>query len=116
MKITWPPPQVIFVGLESNQQGQAASQEHASSSWPETFQGSFFSSPARAAKAPASRTSTARIDFARMAGLLFVLQRAYRTGVDLSKGPAEGTSNDREVQRGDRSGSGREPGAAGRRA
>jgi hypothetical protein len=39
MKSTWPPPQVIFVGLELNQHGQAASQEHASSSWPVIFHG-----------------------------------------------------------------------------
>src|SRR5713101_7390926 len=55
MKITWPPPQVIFVGLESNQQGQAASQEHASSSWPETFQGVFFSSARETAVESATR-------------------------------------------------------------
>jgi hypothetical protein len=39
MKSTWPPPQVIFVGLELNQHGQAASQEQASSSWPVIFHG-----------------------------------------------------------------------------
>src|SRR5580765_8761647 len=51
MKITWPPPQVIFVGLESNQHGHAASQEHASSRSPLTFHGVFFSSPAAATDA-----------------------------------------------------------------
>src|SRR6266566_4024331 len=39
MKSTWPPPQVIFVGLEFNQHGQAASHEQASSSWPVIFHG-----------------------------------------------------------------------------
>src|SRR5437762_7686292 len=39
MKSTWPPPQVIFVGLELNQHGHAASHEHASSSWPVIFHG-----------------------------------------------------------------------------
>src|SRR5260370_16129986 len=50
MKRTWPPPQVIFVGLELNQHGQAASQEQASSSCPVIFQGvlSFGSSVALA--------------------------------------------------------------------
>src|ERR1700693_6212091 len=38
MKRANPPLQFIFVGLESNQQGQAASQEQASSSWPDIFQ------------------------------------------------------------------------------
>src|SRR5207247_7195192 len=39
MKSTCPPLQVILVGLELNQQGHAASQEQASSSWPVIFQG-----------------------------------------------------------------------------
>src|ERR1700693_2162045 len=65
MKITWPPPQVIFVGFESNQQGQAASQEHASSNWPETFHGAFFSS-AVAARAPARRSVRTKTGFVRM--------------------------------------------------
>src|SRR2546421_10189979 len=39
MKSTCPPPQVIFVGLESNQHGQAASHEQASSSCPVIFHG-----------------------------------------------------------------------------
>src|SRR6266403_2260089 len=52
MKSTWPPPHVIFVGLESNQHGQAASQEQASSSWPVIFHGvlSFGGSPAHTAE------------------------------------------------------------------
>src|SRR6266542_177456 len=65
MKMTWPPPQVIFVGFESNQHGQAASQEQASSNWPETFQGAFFSS-ARAASMPARRRSSTRTVFLRI--------------------------------------------------
>src|SRR5512141_2727496 len=39
MKSTNPPLQFIFVGFEPNQQGHAASQEHASSSCPDIFQG-----------------------------------------------------------------------------
>src|SRR6266511_1517297 len=39
MKSTWPPPQVILVGLELNQHGHAASHEQASSSWPVIFHG-----------------------------------------------------------------------------
>src|SRR5437867_915992 len=39
MNSTWPPPQVILVGLELNQHGHAASHEHASSSWPVIFHG-----------------------------------------------------------------------------
>src|SRR5450759_871457 len=79
MKITWPPPQVIFVGFESNQQGQAASQEQASSSWPETFQGAFFSSAA-AARAPARRSVRTRTDFVPMPTPSLSLEKAYRTG------------------------------------
>jgi len=53
MKSTWPPPQVILVGLEPNQQGHAASHEQASSSWPVIFHGvlSFGSSTALAVEA-----------------------------------------------------------------
>src|SRR5439155_13125682 len=49
MKSTCPPPQVIFVGLESNQHGHAASHEQASSSCPVIFHGvlSFVFSDAR---------------------------------------------------------------------
>src|SRR6184192_3118791 len=39
MKSTCPPLQVIFVGLESNQHGHAASHEQASSSCPVIFHG-----------------------------------------------------------------------------
>src|SRR6478609_9360482 len=94
MKITCPPPQVIFVGFESNQQGQAASQEHASSSWPVTFQGAFFSSSrAFAAAAAESRTMTARTDFRRMLYLLFscseksISQRVHRVSILLWVAP-----------------------------
>src|ERR1700737_2235365 len=48
MKTTCPPLQCIRVGFESNQQGQAASQEQASSRAPLTFQGVFFSSASEA--------------------------------------------------------------------
>src|SRR5438128_11862477 len=53
MKSTWPPAQVILVGLEPNQQGHAASHEQASSSWPVIFHGilSFGSSAALAVDA-----------------------------------------------------------------
>src|SRR5205814_9263303 len=49
MKSTWPPPQVILVGLEPNQHGHAASHEQASSSWPVILHGvlSFVFSDAR---------------------------------------------------------------------
>src|SRR5262245_41580501 len=39
MNRTWPPPQFICVGLEPNQQGQAALQRQASSSCPTIFHG-----------------------------------------------------------------------------
>src|SRR5512141_2010169 len=56
-----PPLQSIFVGFESNQHGQAASQEHASSSWPDTFQGVVFSSVALAGAAR-RRTSAVAVE------------------------------------------------------
>src|SRR4029450_9076785 len=61
MKSTWPPPQVILVGLESNQHGHAASHEQASSSWPVIFHGvlSFGSSAALAIEAK-QKNATAR--------------------------------------------------------
>src|SRR5262249_12143036 len=59
MKKTWPPLQFIFVGFESNQQGQAASQEQASSSCPVIFQGVCFSSAA-AGEATVTRPVVAR--------------------------------------------------------
>src|SRR5207245_7741849 len=38
MNRTWPPPHVMRVGFEPNQQGQAALHEQASSSWPTILQ------------------------------------------------------------------------------
>jgi len=60
MKSAKPPLQFILVGFESNQHGQAASQEHASSSWPETFHGgvAVFASAAVAAAAVSERRRT----------------------------------------------------------
>src|SRR2546426_11870134 len=71
-----PPPQVMRVGLEPNQQGQAALQEHASSSWPTIFQGvlagaGFVASAAwtlRAAPARATATTAWNTDFRIMGG------------------------------------------------
>src|SRR5437867_9310492 len=62
MKLTWPPLQCDRVGFESNQQGHAALQEHASSMTPETFQEVFLSSPARAI-ALLNRTRVASASF-----------------------------------------------------
>src|SRR5690348_3913329 len=59
MKTTAPPAQFMRVGFESIQHGQAASQEHASSSWPEIFQSDDFG--ASAAKIGTARRPT-RID------------------------------------------------------
>src|SRR6266480_55361 len=61
MKSTCPPPQVILVGLESNQHGHAASHEQASSSWPVIFHGvlSFGSSAALVIEAK-QKNATAR--------------------------------------------------------
>jgi hypothetical protein len=70
MKITWPPPQVIFVGLESNQHGHAASQEHASSRSPLTFHGVFFSWPTAATDA--RNTAITRENFAIFMKILLV--------------------------------------------
>src|SRR5437879_4742541 len=60
MNSTWPPPQVIFVGLELNQHGHAASHEHASSSWPVIFHGvlSFAALTPRAGMARIPRPAT----------------------------------------------------------
>ena len=60
MKSAKPPLQFIFVGFESNQHGHAASQEQASSSWPEIFQGGAggFASAANAAEAVSTRRTT----------------------------------------------------------
>src|SRR5712691_3043789 len=61
MKKTMPPLQRIRVGLEPNQHGQAALQEHASSRLPETFQGAFFASAARAGGRGIRKPRTTRI-------------------------------------------------------
>src|SRR5439155_6153742 len=60
MKMNCPPPQVMRVGFEPNQQGQAALNEHASSSWPTIFQGVFGASVLVASAARATRAAPAR--------------------------------------------------------
>src|SRR6266508_4626554 len=82
MKITCPPPQVIFVGFESNQQGQAASQEHASSSCPDTFHDVFFSSADTAAARPARSTAMTRNDFVRIFESSFSSRRQKHTAAE----------------------------------
>jgi hypothetical protein len=78
MKSANPPLQFIFVGFESNQQGQAASQEHASSSCPETFHDDDFSSPARATADPRRNRSdeTMETSLERMGDLLVLVSDA----------------------------------------
>jgi hypothetical protein len=67
MKRANPPLQFIFVGFESNQHGQAASQEHASSSDPDTFHAVDFSSAVLAAAASRRSAVTAgRVSFKRI--------------------------------------------------
>src|SRR2546425_5697586 len=61
MKMNCPPPQVMRVGFEPNQQGQAALHEHASSSWPTIFQGLFGVSVLGASAARATRAAPARV-------------------------------------------------------
>ena len=69
MKMAKPPLQFILVGLEPNQQGHAASQEQASSSWPDIFQEVFLSS-ATTPSAVATRTNVRRSERKRMGHLL----------------------------------------------
>src|SRR6266568_9053250 len=74
MKSTWPPPQVILVGLESNQHGQAASHEQASSSWPVIFHGvlSFGLSAALAVEAKQKKTAGSAPSDERKSDLVFM--------------------------------------------
>src|SRR5437763_7667663 len=76
MKSTWPPPQVIFVGLELNQHGQAASHEQASSSWPVIFHGvlSFGSSAALAAKAKQKNVTASTPNDEGKSDVVFMVQ------------------------------------------
>src|SRR6266496_4699388 len=85
MKSTWPPPQVILVGLEPNQQGHAASHEQASSSCPVIFHGvlSFGSSTALAVEAKQKNATASTPNDERRSDVVFmckILQpRASRT-------------------------------------
>src|SRR6266436_381157 len=74
MKSTWPPPQVIFVGLELNQHGQAASQEHASSSCPVIFHGvlSFGSSAPLPSEARQNSAVASAPNDKRKSGVVFI--------------------------------------------
>src|SRR6266571_3471688 len=78
MKSTWPPPQVIFVGLELNQHGHAASHEHASSSWPVIFQG-VLSFGSFAARAGALRTSRQAASVQSKRNLVFIARKFMTT-------------------------------------
>src|SRR6266487_1837236 len=76
MKSTWPPPQVILVGLEPNQQGHAASHEQASSSWPVIFHGvlSFGSSTALAVEAKQKNATASTPNDGRRSDVVFMVQ------------------------------------------
>src|SRR5713226_8719086 len=81
MKSTWPPPQVIFVGLELNQHGQAASHEQASSSWPVIFHGvlSFGSSAALAVEVKQQNAVASAPSDERNSDVIFMC-KTLRTG------------------------------------
>src|SRR5437763_5734382 len=81
MKSTCPPPQVILVGLESNQHGHAASHEQASSSWPVIFHGvlSFGSSTAPAVEAKQKNATTSAPNGERKSDLVFIAQNSTTT-------------------------------------
>src|SRR6266446_6403722 len=73
MKSTWPPPQVILVGLESNQHGQAASQEQASSSCPVIFHGVLSLGGSAARTNPTKQKSAASApDDERVSNFIFI--------------------------------------------
>src|SRR6266700_6730560 len=78
MKSTWPPPQVILVGLESNQHGHAASHEQASSSWPVIFHGvlSFGSSVAPAVEAKQKNVTASAPNGERKSDVVFIVQNS----------------------------------------
>ena len=81
MKRTWPPPQVIFVGLELNQHGQAASQEQASSSCPVIFHGvlSFGSSVALTVEAEYNSAAASAPNGERKSDVVFMVQDSTTT-------------------------------------
>src|SRR5712692_4065422 len=86
MKTTWPPLQCIRVGFESNQHGQAASQEQASSRAPLTFQEVFFSS-ASDTKVRIKKRAVAISERNRMEPpLSFSWRQAYRQDQERSAG------------------------------
>src|SRR5262249_37870692 len=59
MKRISPPPHAMRVGFEPNQQGHAAEQLHASSSWPVIFQAVFGASAKTMPRAAPGRAQTA---------------------------------------------------------
>src|SRR6266487_462626 len=81
MKSTWPPPHVIFVGLELNQHGQAASQEQASSSCPVIFHGvlSFGSSVAPAVETKQKNVTASAPSDERTSNVVFIVQDSTMT-------------------------------------
>src|SRR6266496_988063 len=83
MKSTCPPPQVILVGLESNQQGHAASHEQASSSWPVIFHGvlSFGSSAAPAVEAKQKNVTASAPSNEGKSDVVFMVQDSTTTPV-----------------------------------
>ncbi len=83
MKSAWPPPQVIFVGLELNQHGQAASHEQASSSWPVIFHGvlSFGSSTALAVEAKQKNATASTPSDEGKSDVVFMVQDSTTTRV-----------------------------------
>src|SRR5438093_12147593 len=83
MKSTWPPPQVILVGLELNQQGQAASHEQASSSWPVIFHGvlSFGSSAAPAVEGKQKNVTASAPSNEGKSDVVFMVQDSNTTRV-----------------------------------
>src|SRR6516225_2637479 len=78
MKRTWPPPQVILVGLELNQHGHAASHEQASSSWPVIFHG-VLSFGSFAARTGAAWTRKLAMSAQEKSDLVFIQQNFMAT-------------------------------------
>src|SRR5439155_25441470 len=76
MKSTWPPPQVILVGLEPNQHGHAASQEQAASSCPVIFHGvlSLGSFAALVVEAKQENAAASMPNNERKSGVVFMVQ------------------------------------------
>src|SRR5438034_3336535 len=81
MKSTWPPPQVILVGLEPNQHGHAASHEHASSSWPVIFHGVLSLASFVAARRGAPRKRSAATSAQGKKDMVFMVQNFMIKGV-----------------------------------